>query len=356
MRLTQADLDRLSKTIKAVYSATSVADLTSAVLHHVPAMVPNDATAVTLVPLNGQAVVHHNAPHLDKVVSERLWALRDFLHQHPLESAGEVSATWGATSLSDFLSRQQLQRTDLYNEFYRHVGVDYQLGIYTERVWGFRIGISCNGKSRDFNDRDRTILGQLAPHLAQAYKNVFELARLRKAASSVEAAAEAHGHGFIRIDRSGGILDMTELAGALLLRYFNHSPHTRKTLPFELRAWLNSPNPENTIANRQMPMIVIKSCGKLMVRAAAEGSNRVLLLSEQRLPPAPTDLAALGLRKRESEILFWMCQGKSNPEIAGILGLSVRTIHKHNENIFRRLGVENRHAATQVAAPFLRQF
>ena len=356
MRLTQADLNRLSTAIKALYSVASVADLNTAALQHLPALIPSDVCGITLVPLNGRAVVHHNAPSLNKTVAERLWALRDFLHQHPLESAGDVSATWGARCLSDFLTRHQLHATDLYNEFFRHVGVEHQLGIYTERVHGFRIGISFNAESKDFSARDRATLTNLAPHITQAYKNAFELTRLRKASSSFEAAAEAHGHGFIRIDRSGAIIEITSLAAQLLQKYFNHPPHTQKSLPKEIRAWLKSPNSDQVVGNVVVPMILVKPCGKLSVRAATEGTDRILLLSEHRWSVVPADLAPLGLRPRESEILFWMCQGKSNPEIAAILSVSVRTIHKHNEHIFRKLGVENRHAATLVAAPFLRQF
>lgn len=354
MRLTQADLERLSKTIKALYSAPSVGDLTTAVLQQVHGLIPSDAMGVTLVPTNGQAIVHHNAPHLDRTVSDRLWALRDFLHQHPLESAGDTSAAWGATCLSDFLTRQQLRRTDLYNEFYRHLDINYQLGIYTERVGGFRIGISCNGHKKDFTDRDRTILTNLAPHLAQAYKNGFEVAKIRKTARAFEAAAEAHRHGFIRVDRDGGIIDMTSLAGELLRKYFGDSRHARKSLPQELLGWLAKRSPDEIIATTSPPLVITKSIGTLIVRTAGEQQFLVLLLAEQRLPLGPVDLAPLGLRPREQETLFWLCHGKSNSEIASILSVSIRTIHKHNENIFRKLGVENRHAAIAIAGPLLR--
>jgi DNA-binding CsgD family transcriptional regulator len=65
-------------------------------------------------------------------------------------------------------------------------------------------------------------------------------------------------------------------------------------------------------------------------------------------------LANLGLSRRETEILGWIVHGKSNPEIAGILNLSVRTIHKHVEHIYLKLNVENRHAAISLAFKALR--
>jgi len=48
------------------------------------------------------------------------------------------------------------------------------------------------------------------------------------------------------------------------------------------------------------------------------------------------------LTRRELEVLQWTSQGKSNVEIATILGISKRTIDKHVQNIFEKLHVENR--------------
>lgn len=49
-----------------------------------------------------------------------------------------------------------------------------------------------------------------------------------------------------------------------------------------------------------------------------------------------------GLTRRESEVVSWILQGKSNGEIGEKMGISRRTVEKHNESIFRKLGVENR--------------
>lgn len=52
------------------------------------------------------------------------------------------------------------------------------------------------------------------------------------------------------------------------------------------------------------------------------------------------------LTPREAEVLFWVCQGKTNKEIGAILGLSARTVQTHLERVFRKLNVGNRaHAA-----------
>lgn len=64
------------------------------------------------------------------------------------------------------------------------------------------------------------------------------------------------------------------------------------------------------------------------------------------------DVAALrkfGLSKRESEVLAWVAQGKTNGEIATILSLNLGTVKKHVEHIFDKLGVETRIAAAILA-------
>lgn len=55
------------------------------------------------------------------------------------------------------------------------------------------------------------------------------------------------------------------------------------------------------------------------------------------------------LTSRETEVVYWITQGKQNREIAMILGISFFTVQKHVANILRKLEVENRHALTVLA-------
>ena len=61
----------------------------------------------------------------------------------------------------------------------------------------------------------------------------------------------------------------------------------------------------------------------------------------------------LGLTPRVAETLLWLAQGKTNPEIAAILGNSESTVKKHVLEIFERLGVETRTAASLRALEVL---
>jgi DNA-binding CsgD family transcriptional regulator len=67
-------------------------------------------------------------------------------------------------------------------------------------------------------------------------------------------------------------------------------------------------------------------------------------------------LRKLGLTAREAEVLYWVSQGKRNIEIGIILGARPRTITKHVEHIFEKLGVETRSAAAARAIEHLAGF
>ena len=67
----------------------------------------------------------------------------------------------------------------------------------------------------------------------------------------------------------------------------------------------------------------------------------------------PKPLETLGLTEREAEVLLWVAQGKSNADIAIILGMAEKTVKRHLSNLFPKLGVESRNAATVWALEML---
>ena len=55
---------------------------------------------------------------------------------------------------------------------------------------------------------------------------------------------------------------------------------------------------------------------------------------------------ANSLTPREAEVMGWVAVGKTNAEVAEVLRLSSRTVQKHLEHVFEKLGVETRTAAS----------
>lgn len=58
---------------------------------------------------------------------------------------------------------------------------------------------------------------------------------------------------------------------------------------------------------------------------------------------------AFSLTAREAEVLYWLTLGKTNRDISTILALSARTVNKHLEQVFQKMGVDNRTSAAVLA-------
>lgn len=98
--------------------------------------------------------------------------------------------------------------------------------------------------------------------------------------------------------------------------------------------------------------------GRLLARGMGRGSlgeSMVLLRQVSQDELAAQRLRDIALTPRETEVLSWLAKGKTNRDIADILGMSPRTVNKHLEHIFEKLGVETRSAAAAIAGKLLSQ-
>ena len=96
---------------------------------------------------------------------------------------------------------------------------------------------------------------------------------------------------------------------------------------------------------------VVKNLGRTGV-----GETMLLIERQTGSSSASSRLANAALTPRETEVLSWLSKGKTNRDIGDILGLSPRTVNKHLEHIFRKLGVETRAAAAALASTGLPAF
>ena len=88
-------------------------------------------------------------------------------------------------------------------------------------------------------------------------------------------------------------------------------------------------------------------------RHGDEEALTVLLLREEAPNPSLMLVNALGLTEREAEVLFWVAQGKTSSEIAIIVGAALKTVKKHLQRVYEKLGVETRTAAGLRASEIL---
>jgi len=80
----------------------------------------------------------------------------------------------------------------------------------------------------------------------------------------------------------------------------------------------------------------------------------LLRIVQNKVQKEPADLKnSLPITKRESEVLYWVSYGKTSWEISQILEMSPRTVNKHLEQIFKKLGVDNRTSAAAISIRIL---
>lgn len=148
--------------------------------------------------------------------------------------------------------------------------------------------------------------------------------------------------------RDGALLFHTPRAAQLLQRHCGWSETAEPTLPPSLA--------KLAAGGRSTQEAIMGQAGTLDVRLVTGGDEElVALLLEERRPSGDyAPLRTLGLSEREAEVLFWISEGKSNPEIALIIGAAAGTVKKHVENLLAKLAVENRAAAMRLALEKLR--
>ncbi|MBH0178523.1 MAG: hypothetical protein HP491_11820 [Nitrospira sp.] len=197
------------------------------------------------------------------------------------------------------------------------------------------------------------------PHVLQAYANAQAVTQMQAEVARLNHAVEQIPQGLLSVDDRGRIQWATALAQALLGEYFVAQKSNRHRLPDLLVRWMRcrktrlDHTPEQ--AGSMAPLVIDQGARRLHVRMVPDGDHCLLFLEEATAEISVEPLAHLGLSPRETEILGWIVRGKSNPEIATILSVSVRTIHKHVEHIYLKLGVENRHAAMTMALDAMRR-
>jgi DNA-binding response OmpR family regulator/DNA-binding CsgD family transcriptional regulator len=185
-------------------------------------------------------------------------------------------------------------------------------------------------------------LRDLQKSLEQKNQELAEEIELRlDAEKQLETSLE---QALVVVNPQGQVLFATGQARTLLNTFFAQG--SDKKLPTELQTWLRGPD-------SQRPKLVShKKRGEIEVDhfALSKTGNVSLLRIEHRNGDnGPKALLSLGVTAREAEVLYWISEGKTNPEIAIIIDASLNTVKKHAINLFAKLGVETRTGAARLA-------
>ncbi|HSR01985.1 MAG TPA: response regulator [Methylophilaceae bacterium] len=176
------------------------------------------------------------------------------------------------------------------------------------------------------------------------------------------SALDAFGQAAIAITpQDGKIIWQTPLARDWMKAYFLDGiglTEARDILtPNEVLNWITKAYQEDDTGQTLEPLIIIQSAKRLTLSPADLSNDEqwmIVLREESDAAQIEALMHIFKLTKRESEVLYWTIKGKTSRDIGDILGSSPRTVNKHLEHVFVKLGVETRTAAASLAASKLR--
>jgi DNA-binding NarL/FixJ family response regulator len=187
--------------------------------------------------------------------------------------------------------------------------------------------------------RPPEVLARIAAHVQSAR-------RMKQARTALDAFGQATVA--LRL-AAARIVWQTPLARQFLHAYCGNP---EEVAPPELLAWVaavldarreNRPAPENLVAQGSRRLLAS------LHDQTGDDEWLVVLREENDASAIESLIAAFRLTQREAEVLYWLSLGKTNNDIADILGNSPRTVNKHLEHVFEKLGVETRTAAAKLA-------
>jgi DNA-binding response OmpR family regulator/DNA-binding CsgD family transcriptional regulator len=184
------------------------------------------------------------------------------------------------------------------------------------------------------------MLARIRVHLANA-----------RLTQSARAALDVSGRYLLAVNGVGKIMWATPQAQKLLSDALSAESDDDVVLPDPIPQWLDQAR-KGKAGSKAAIMTALPGNEALRLQYMGRlGSNEFLLrLAKDSGTETPAEFSSeLGLTTREGEVLSWLSKGKTNRDIAQILGLSPRTVDKHLEQIYSKLGVENRTAAAAIA-------
>jgi DNA-binding response OmpR family regulator/DNA-binding CsgD family transcriptional regulator len=183
------------------------------------------------------------------------------------------------------------------------------------------------------------LLARIRVHLANA-----------RVAAGTRAALDATGRFLLATDRVGRVQWCTPKARQLLSELFPAAQDSSASLPGTVLGQLMQLRSDGVGSQARLLLDVNGRKVEISVMAPIGPDELLFRLTELSTTADEQQLQrTLSLTSRESEVLLWISRGKANREIGEILAISPRTVNKHLEQIFVKLGVENRASAAARA-------
>jgi DNA-binding NarL/FixJ family response regulator len=177
-----------------------------------------------------------------------------------------------------------------------------------------------------------------------------------RAARASAASLDATGRLMLATDARGNLLWCTPLAGAAVTRIEPGWNSRSAVLPTALQQAIDRLLARGAVGST-VRLDDVASGMLELVLVARYRENEILIRLNQLDPTQDINrlIGGLGLTRREAEVLLWLSYGKSSIDISDVLEISPRTVQKHLEHVYEKLGVETRSAATAIAIKTIQQ-
>lgn len=361
MRFTQQELESLLDYIRDLHDYRGREEFAERAIGSLLKIIAAERAVYGDFDIERQAARLCMQPSVIKDQDAALTGLAQAFGSHPLYKYYLETGDGQAQKLSQVMTKTRFQRYSEDDEFARQLGAKYQMGMFFPAGPAVVTTIILTRSRRDFSERERAILNRLYPHLVQAFRNTASLNRFCRDVGVMYEMLEGPISSVIVLSGNGRVKHWTEQAKSWIARYCRTPfPKEPDRLPECFASWyqrqLSLVAQETLAPSPRDPLIVDKNGQQLTVQLIPDHfrDEHLLLLNEKRGDTTWEALDHYGLTPRESEVLAWVAKGKTNAEVGTILSMSARTVQKHLEHIYQKLGVETRTTATVRALKMLR--
>jgi len=353
--VTHRDLKLAVDLIGRISAHSSAAALARAGVAELPQLVDSELTTLSVCTLKTghRRVVCNPVGALSPV---DIACFDRHFFEHPLVRYHGSNPDGQSHRISDSQSARAFQRTALFNEYYRNVGIDHVIAVPMLVDASLLVSFVLNRKGRDFSERDREVLDLVRRPVAALYRNAMALDKVQEALARVAADDVDSGWMLVALDSERRITDIAPRLEPWLSASFRARGGAAigfgAPLPdaIDRAVVAQFDRLDAALATSPSTVVVTGRAGRCAIRTLSRGdAERDALVLIRRVGAsssrAPFAAPHASLTAREREVLQWVAAGKTNAQIAEILSASPRTIGKHLENIYAKLGVETRTAA-----------
>ncbi len=343
--------DGVSRMARQLYSLTSLRDLGDSIAAEIRGLIGHDSHLFCEAELRtGESIYYSEG--IGDPLRQHVAQIQAYFSQVPFLQHYAKQSRVAAVRTYDIISPSRWRRTELFNEALEPMDLIEQLGLKIPAAPGRIRGLMLNRERVGFSERDMAVLNLLKDHIDATVGIVEQWRRLEQGSPPAEGGAGGRRASLV-LDRRSRVLLWSPGARALLNDYAPPPALPPDALPALVEGWalqaIHRQASRDLWQYPRQPLLIPHSDAVLTLRLSSslDSQCHLLLLEESRQPRSWSD-PIHRLSPREQEVLSWIAEGKTNEEIAQILGMSVYTVKNHVKRILDTLGVGNRTAAATI--------